>query len=66
MMKAASGFARMAAGVSHISCPIAGGGRRRKYVYGKTRREAHDRLVEMIQQVNRGIPVPLTSQSVGE
>jgi hypothetical protein len=46
--------------------PVAGAGRRRKYVYGKTRKEAHDRLVEMIQQVNRGIPVPVTSQGVDD
>jgi hypothetical protein len=39
--------------------------RKRVYVYGRTREEAHERLVEEQAKVIRGIPVPANSWKLG-
>jgi integrase len=41
------------------------GTRRRVYVYGRTREEAHERLVEEQSKAARGIPVPARSWKLG-
>ena len=41
------------------------GMRKRVYVYGRTREEAHERLVEEQAKAGRGIPVPATSWKLG-
>jgi integrase len=41
------------------------GTRKRVYVYGRTRAEAHERLVEAQSKANRGIPVPVQSWKLG-
>jgi Phage integrase, N-terminal SAM-like domain len=41
------------------------GTRKRVYVYGRTREEAHDRLVEEQSKAARGIPVPAQSWKLG-
>lgn len=46
--------------------PVVGGGRRRVRVYGKTRKEARDRLDKLIDSAKSGVPRPQTRQRVGE
>jgi len=41
------------------------GARKRVYVYGRTREEAHERLVEEQSKAARGIPVPERSWKLG-
>ncbi len=41
-----------------------GSGRVRKYVYGKTRAEAHEKLTDVIRKVQQGEPVSVAGQSV--
>jgi len=41
------------------------GTRKRVYVYGRTREEAHDRLVQEQSKAGRGIPVPAQSWKLG-
>ena len=41
------------------------GSRKRVYVYGRTREEAHQRLVEEQSKAARGIPVPVRSWKLG-
>lgn len=43
-----------------------GRGRVRKYVYGKTRAEVHQKLTEVMRHVQQGIPVPVSSLTVRE
>lgn len=43
-----------------------GRGRVRKYVYGRTRAEAHQKLTEMVRKVQDDRPVPISRQSVAE
>ncbi|MFT3663050.1 MAG: site-specific integrase [Gordonia sp. (in: high G+C Gram-positive bacteria)] len=42
------------------------GRRRRVYVYGKTRQEAHDALVKLLNHASAGLPVADRAWSVGE
>lgn len=42
------------------------GVRKRVRVYGRTRKEAHDKLTELLEQNRRGVPVASSSQTVGE
>lgn len=44
--------------------PTATGGRKRRYVYGSSRDEVHGKLVDLMAQVQRGLPVADTSDSV--
>jgi integrase len=46
--------------------PIVGGGRRRVYVYGKTRKEARAKLDELLDGARGNVPRPRTRQTVGE
>jgi integrase len=46
--------------------PIVGGGRRRVRVYGKTRKEARDRLDKVIDAAKAGVPRPQTRQRLSE
>jgi integrase len=46
--------------------PVLGGGRRRLYVYGRTRREARDKLDELLDGARGNVPRPRTRQRVGE
>src|SRR3954452_20006380 len=45
--------------------PTAPGGRVRRYVYGTTRDEVHAKLVKLMAQVERGLPVATTQEAVG-
>lgn len=45
--------------------PKPGGGRQRKYIYGRTREEVNRKLVELMAQVHRGVPVATTTDTVG-
>jgi integrase len=42
------------------------GTRKRVYVYGRTRAEVHERLIEEQTKANRGVPVPAQSWKLGE
>jgi integrase len=44
--------------------PKPGGGRQRKYVYGHSREEVNRKLVELMAQVHRGVPVATTTDTV--
>jgi len=46
--------------------PMVGGGRRRVYVYGRTRSEARDKLDELQRKAADGIPRARERQTVGE
>jgi integrase len=46
--------------------PMVGGGRRRVYVYGRTRGEARDKLDELQRKASDGIPRARERQTVGE
>ncbi len=46
--------------------PRPGGGRVRKYVYGRTRSEVHAKLTDIIRQVQQGVPVPVHRLTVAE
>lgn len=46
--------------------PVVGGGRRRVYVYGKTRKEARSKLDELLDGARGNVPRPRTRQTVGE
>ena len=42
-----------------------GGQRKRKTLYGKTRREVHERLAEVLQTIRHGLPIPEDRLTVG-
>jgi integrase len=44
--------------------PTPGGGRVRRYVYGSSRDEVHEKLVDLMVRVQRGLPVPSTRETV--
>lgn len=44
--------------------PIVGGGRRRRYVYGRTRKEARDALDQLLRDAAVGVPRPRKRQTV--
>ena len=44
--------------------PLPNGGRARRYVYGATREEAHRKVVDLMAQVARGLPVAGTQETV--
>lgn len=46
--------------------PKPGGGRTRKYVYGKSREDARRKLTEIIRSVDQGVPVPVGGQTVAD
>ncbi len=46
--------------------PVVGGGRRRLRVYGRTRKEARDRLDKLLDDGRAGVPRPRTRQRLGE
>lgn len=46
--------------------PILGGGRRRRYVYGRTRKEARDALDELLRDAANGVRRPTKRQTVAE
>lgn len=46
--------------------PILGGGRRRRYVYGSTRKEARDALDELLRDAANGVRRPTKRQTVAE
>ena len=46
--------------------PTPAGGRVRRYVYGATRDEVHGKLVDLMGQVRKGLPVASTRQTVGD
>lgn len=46
--------------------PVAGGGRQRRYVYGRTRKEARDALDELFKDAKAGVRRPLKRQTLGE
>jgi integrase len=45
--------------------PTATGGRVRRYVYGATRENVQAKLVKLMAQVERGLPVATTQATVG-
>ena len=45
--------------------PVIGGGRRRVFVYGRTRREAREKLDELLDGARGNVPRPRTRQTVG-
>jgi integrase len=45
--------------------PTPNGGRVRRYVYGSNREEVHGKLVSMMAQVQRGLPIAGTRDTVG-
>jgi integrase len=51
--------------VGAFYAPTTTGARKRVYVYGRTREEAHERLVEEQSKAARGIPVPERSWKLG-
>lgn len=51
--------------VGAFYAPTTAGTRKRVYVYGRTREEAYERLIEAQAKVIRGIPVPATSWKLG-
>ncbi len=42
------------------------GTKKRKRVYGKTREEVHEQLVELLRNEQQGIPTPMSSSLLGE
>lgn len=46
--------------------PVTGGGRRRVFVYGRTRAEARDKLDDLLRKAADGIPRARERQTVGE
>lgn len=46
--------------------PVTGGGRRRVFVYGRTRAEARDKLDDLLRKAADGIPRAKERQTVGE
>ena len=46
--------------------PVVGGGRRRLRVYGRTRKEARDRLDKLLDDARAGVPRPRTRLRLGE
>lgn len=46
--------------------PTPAGGRIRRYVYGATREEVHGKLVDLMSQVRKGLPVASTRQTVAD
>ena len=44
--------------------PVPGGGRVRRYVYGTTREDAHGKLLDLMTQVSRGLPVAITGTTL--
>jgi integrase len=46
--------------------PVAGGGRRRRSVYGRTRQEAREALDELLRDAKAGVRRPLKRQTLGE
>ena len=52
--------------VGSVFVPISGGGRRRRYVYGRTREEARAALDELLRDVKDGVRRPIRRQTVGE
>jgi Phage integrase, N-terminal SAM-like domain len=52
--------------VGAFYAPTTAGTRKRVYVYGRTREEAYERLIEEQAKVIRGLPVPARSWKLGE
>ena len=48
------------------SLPIEGQGRKRKYLYGKTRKEVQEKLATTVQQQKQGMLVATPQQTVGQ